>query len=276
MRAVLRLYFTAQLLICVANANQQDELSKWVVYLSNATPIMVNSPGSTNLIPALKTVSGSGMLVANGKRYFIITAKHVAVEMGTNCEMIIGGANKGPVTFFLGSLTTQTGGRWYNHPIADLSVCPIMPTTQPEIDFLNSKAAPLYFLNSDTNPPPRDFSMTAYGFPLNFGVYVQFVPLIRETKASSESLMDTNGYFYLLQDPSVSGYSGGPLIQVGGARMVTTPGGMIPVNEQPTCWGFVSGTYPDETGGKMCRIVPSYYAIQLINDTEKELEAPAH
>jgi hypothetical protein len=77
-----------------------------------------------------------------------------------------------------------------------------------------------------------------------------------------------------LQDPSVSGYSGGPLIQAGDARVVATSASNTAavVTGGTKCWGFVFGTYGDETGGKMSRITPAFYAVQLIHEAENTLK----
>jgi hypothetical protein len=136
---------------------------------------------------------------------------------------------------------------------------------------LDRRALPLAALESGTNLPSRDVFVTALGFPLGLGAQGQFIPLSRESKVASGMLSDDKGCFFLLQDPSVSGYSGGPLIEPGDPRVISTPSGIATVTGGTRCWGFVFGNYSDETGGKMCRITPAFYAVQLIHEAENTL-----
>jgi hypothetical protein len=185
----------------------------------------------------------------------------------------MGGDNGNPLHFKLSSITGQQQKlRWFHHPIADVSVYPLPTMTIEGVEALRERSVPAGLLESGTNVPSRDIYVIALGFPLGLGAEGQFIPFSRETKAASGMLSDDKGQFFLLQDPSVSGYSGGPLIQTGNPRVVATPEGAPAIASGGAhCWGFVSGTYGDETGGKMSRITPAFYVNQLIHEVETTL-----
>ena len=127
---------------------------------------------------------------------------------------------------------------------------------------MERRALPIEVLESKANPPSRDIHVTALGFPLGLGAEGEFLPLCRESKVSSGFLKDGASLFFLLQDPSVSGYSGGPIIEPGDPRIV----GIQILQGGTRCWGFVSGTFGDESGGKMCKVVPAFYAVELVRE----------
>src|ERR1017187_1471738 len=64
---------------------------------------------------------------------------------------------------------------------------------------------------------PRNIQLTVIGFPLGFGVKEYFSPLTFRTFASSGLLtfnrfdINTPQVFIVLENPSVGGYSGGPV-----------------------------------------------------------------
>jgi hypothetical protein len=252
-----------------------------VVFLRDTVPVTedVNGtklevwlklPGSTNFAAKRRTVSGSGLCVISSNVAYLVTAKHVAIEMTEECEVLMRGDSNTPFMLRLSTITGQPNVRWIHHPDADVSIHPLPTVTKEGAEALLGRSIPLDALEAKTNLPARDVCLTTLGFPLGLGTDGEFIPLSRESKVSSGMLRGGNTLFFLLQDPSVSGYSGGPLIDPGDARLVPIPQGIEAVSYRPRCWGFVSATFGDETGGKMCRITPAFYAVQLIHKAEKE------
>jgi hypothetical protein len=152
--------------------------------------------------------------------------------------------------------------KWICHSNADIAIHPLL-TAQKLCGIALDQ------LESGQNLPSRDTYVTVLGFPLGLGAEGAFEPLSLQTKLSSGLLTDNNDgtRYFLLQDPAVNGYSGGPLFETGeGLRL---PG--VTFDSKPwRCWGFVLGTLPDESGGKMARITPSFYAVELIRKFERE------
>jgi hypothetical protein len=262
-----------------------DDVSRSVVFLSQNLPVTeeVNGtrfevwlkfPATNAFIPKQIRVSGSGFIVVSSNICYLVTAKHVATSMTEDCELVMRGETMEPLRYRLSSITGQPNIRWFHHKDADISVHPLPTITSEGITALTRRAMPLEFLESQTNLPSRDTLITALGFPLGLGAEGEFVPLSRDSKVSSGILRDGGGMFFLLQDPSVSGYSGGPLVQSGDARVISTDGtaaGIAVVTGGARCWGFVSGTFADETGGKMTRVVPAFYAVELVRQAQREL-----
>ncbi len=274
-------------LICApfSFAGTIDDCSKAVVFLSQTTPVTEDINGTrmeiwwklpnTNIFLQKQTkISGSGFIIVSSNVCYLITAKHVAVSMTEDCEIILSGDKNVPLHINLASITGQPGVRWFHHKEADISIHPLPTITSEGFNALSGRAIPIEFLDSQTNLPSRDVVLTAIGFPLGLGAEGEFLPLSRDSKLSSGFLSDGGGKFFLLQDPSVSGYSGGPLIQSGDPRVIATSPkaeDIKVVSGGARCWGFVSGTYADETGGKMCKIIPAFYAVDLIRQAQHEL-----
>ncbi len=285
MRALKHLAFVSCVCASFGWSSTIDEISRSVVFLSQNVPVVEDNngirfevwlkfPGTNAFIPKQKRISGSGFVVASSNLCYLVTAKHVATNMTEDCELVMRGDKKEPLRFKISSITGQPAIRWFHHTNADISIYPLPTITSQGLMALDRRAVPLEFLESQTNLPSRDTIVTALGFPLGLGAEGEFIPLSRDSKVSSGILNDGGSQFFLLQDPSVSGYSGGPWIQSGDPRVVatdTTAASISVVSGGVRCWGFVSGTFGDETGGKMSRITPSFYAVDLIRKAEREL-----
>jgi hypothetical protein len=264
---------------CVAGAGDIDTMSRSVVFLRDTLPVLeqVNGvtleagwkvPGTNIFIVKTRTVTGTGLIVVSSNISYLVTAKHVATNMTPQCEVVMGGENKEPLRFRLSQITGQPGIRWFHHTNADVSLYPLPTMTIEGLKALERRAMPLAVLESGTNVPSRDIHLTALGFPLGLGAEGEFLPLCRESKVSGGFLNDGSSMFFLPQDPSVSGYSGGPVIEPGDPRIV----GIQLVRGGTRCWGFVSGTFGDESGGKMCKVVPAFYAVGLVREAEATLK----
>jgi hypothetical protein len=126
--------------------------------------------------------------------------------------------------------------RWKHHSIADISALPIMQN--PEIQHhLTNRFLPLNHFQTQRNPVSRDIELTTVGFPKGLGVNGMFSPLSYRSYASSALISlnraDTNTpcEFFLLENPSIGGYSGGPVFDLG----VMVVGSMTTTKDQ-TYW----------------------------------------
>jgi len=66
--------------------------------------------------------------------------------------------------------------------------------------------------------------------------------------------------FFTLENPSVGGYSGGPVFDLGYIIV-----GAMTTNTGPTiCHGIMHGTISDTTGGKIAAVTPCSYVKDII------------
>ena len=175
------------LCISLCCAGTIDDWSRSVVFLRQTIPVKedVNgahlevwykSPNTNIFTQKLSFVSGSGLIVISSNVCYLITARHVAQNMTEDCEIVMRGDKTEPVHFKLSSITGQPAVRWFHHKDADISIHPL-PTITPEgLNALNHRAFPIELLDSQTNLPSRDTTLTALGFPLGLGAEGEFVP----------------------------------------------------------------------------------------------------
>lgn len=207
---------------------------------------------------------GTGIFVmkSNGEKY-MITASHVAKASNINTQVVIsdhlGNAKSHPLVGFNVQLM------WMHHPVADLAVLQIYPSSEIEAD-LHNRFFPYDHFEFNRIAPSRDFELTCVGFPNGLGAAGLFSPLTYRSYASS-SLITMNRFdvfiqseFFLLENPGVGGYSGCPVFDL--AYMVV--GSMTTTKEKTCCYGIMHGTLGDNTGGKLAAVTPAYYLSQII------------
>lgn len=154
---------------------------------------------------------------------------------------------------------------WKHHATADLAVLKIV-ITQSNLAYLSNRCFPYDHLNLSKDSVSRDFELIAIGFPNGLGVQGKFSPLTFRSYASSSFLTlnraDTHipSEFFCLENPSIGGYSGGPVFDLG--YMVV--GAMTTTKEKTVCHGFMHGTMGDNTGGKIALVTPAYYLADIL------------
>jgi hypothetical protein len=217
----------------------------------------------------LQFETGTGFFVANDEMLFLVTAKHVAVATSKETTLTIRVENDEPMSFPISKLTGRDElPRWTMHDKADVAVlrlnpvADLLPRLQKHFLHVNS-------LQSELAAPERTRSLTTLGFPMGLGVTEKFSPISRDAHAASGllslSALNRNdpGTYFLLDSPSIGGFSGSPVCimpgaYVSGASLVFATGG------GPQCIGLVSGTISDNTGGKMAAIVPSAFILETL------------
>jgi len=112
----------------------------------------------------------------------------------------------------------------------------------------------------------RDIQLTVFGFPSGLGSGGKFSPLTFRTYLASGVIAlprfdtQTPCNFYLLENPSMGGYSGGPVIDIS----IVMQNGTAMTGEGTKLYGIIHGTINDETGGKLSAITPSAYILDLL------------
>ena len=211
---------------------------------------------------------GTGMFVSspvgdNQFRGWIVTASHVACKTNNLSQIIIatqdGKASILPLSMF-GSVAN-----WKHHKIADISVFPIFFTEENE-QFMCNRFFPLDHFNLEHKSVSRDYELTAIGFPHGLGTAGLFSPFTFRSYASSGFVTlnradtKTLSEFFCLENPSVGGYSGCPVFDLG----YSTNGVMQITKDCTKCHGIMHGTMSDNTGGKIAMVTPTFYLKDLI------------
>lgn len=207
---------------------------------------------------------GSGIFVCNGeKEMYMVTATHVAREVTYTTKVVLSDQQGNSKELFLYDFDNNTS--WQHHPMADISVLQIQPSYLIQ-QYLVNRFFPFDHFHIKQTPVSRDCELTSVGFPHGLGAYKMFSPLTYRSYASS-SFITLNRFdtqtpceFFLLENPSVGGYSGCPIFDLGyfvGGTMTTT-------KDKTRCYGIMHGTISDDTGGKLAAVTPAYYLADLI------------
>lgn len=198
--------------------------------------------------------SGTGFFVkANEGKIYLVTATHVARDTTTNTDIWLRNLTTGfPFSFKISQLNSMA--MWLYHPIADIAILEV--TFKGNLD-LSPYLLPIeMFVNSFSDSPEREDSLTMFGMP---DVYsdLEFAPFTCDCNPASNlwvSHFDVTGSMFkcfMLDKPSVQGFSGGPVIS------------FINPNS-PVCYGLIHGTRLDNTGGKLAIVVHSAYLFELL------------
>ena len=209
-----------------------------------------------------KTSVGTGSFIVKDNKIYLLTADHVAKTTGTNTVLAFGNNQSKCIVLQLSALLR--GNTWKTHPIADMAVIELNITGHAAL--FQDRCFPYDHINDSNTPASRDDELTVIGFPHGLGVQGKFSPLTFRSYASSAFLTlpradtKTPSDFFCLENPSVGGYSGGPVFDMGYEKMGT----MMATKEKTILHGIVHGTMSDETGGKIAMITPMFYVKDLI------------
>ena len=218
-----------------------------------------------------KTSFGSGLFVSNGEEnLYLVTAAHVARATNSNTKLLCSGIKGECLGLNLNELNRYNS--WVFHPSADLAIMKIDKDAKP-LEALKGHFYPLSHISMEPKAPSRDAELTTIGFPCGLGLQNVFSPLTFRSHAASgyvsvnNSLNNQASNIFCLENPSVGGYSGAPVFELGYMAI----GSRIEIyGQQTVCHGFISATLGDQTGGKIAMVVPSYYLKELIENEKEE------
>ncbi len=205
---------------------------------------------------------GTGSFIIKDDRVYLLTADHVAKTVDNNTILAFGNNQSKCIVLPLNTLSN--GNTWKTHPIADMAVIELNITGHTAL--FQDRCFPYDHINDSSTPASRDDELTVIGFPQGLGVQGKFSPLTFRSYASSAFLTlpradtKTLSDFFCLENPSVGGYSGGPVFDMGYEKMGT----MMATKEKTILHGIVHGTMSDDTGGKIAMITPMSYVKDLI------------
>lgn len=232
--------------------------------------VWIKGPTEPQPRPFRKTSSGTGFFVRKGTQIYLVTAEHVARDLKYDVSVTIHGAEDKPLTYDIKELTgAKTNAAWFYHPEADVAIMPLNPAKQIAglITVLESE---VFLLDQKEYANFKDIPLVTVGFPLDLGLRGKFSPITKSSRLGSNLFRykradkDVETTFLVLEDPSVQGFSGGPVYTV---NQITTGGATIGGGRFAII-GLVHGTLLDNTGGKFAAIVPGYFVMQTIDAFE--------
>ena len=274
------------LLLCIVNmppiasALDMDDAARTVVLFRTICPrievqngisheVFLHPLNSTNLVKQTYVVTGSGMFVSHSNHYYVVTAKHVADGMNDSTELWTGlGFGKATNISFKTMHNRQFKG-WLTNSHANVDVV-VMPLTFPLDPLVFQKHFINDVLSDPKSLPSRETRLTTLGFPLASGMQLtvgdDWSPFSRDSSLSSGFQHD--GYTFYLQDPSVQGYSGGPVFDLG--KPISVGNNYITSQDRGLhCIGITTATLLDDTGGKMANVIGIRALLEIIQDYEQ-------
>jgi hypothetical protein len=218
---------------------------------------------------------GTGFLV-QGTGFYLVTAEHVARRLTSRSSATVQGQSDTAVNFTLADLGTLSEAAldWETHDEADVAALRVQPGSRLW-DGLKARFLSLDLFAAQLGTPIRERTVTVMGFPLQLGTETNFSPITSEAKTASglvrlySSKIKRESTFYVLDKPSIGGFSGGP------AYLLPTPyfkdgkqiffGG---VNNPPLFVGLVHGVVSDKAGNGLAVIVPSKFIVDVIRNAD--------
>ena len=202
---------------------------------------------------------GTAIFIVKEDVPYLLTASHVIANLTPQTYVVLADPNNVPTKVLLSVLLG--GATFINHTQADLAKAIILITTANS-HFLEGRFFPYEQIDISDNTLSKDIELTTIGFPLGLGANgAKFSPLSYRTYVASPIITlprFDNGIdcdFIILESPSVGGYSGGPMFDLG--YMIS--GMMRSTKENTILHGIVHGTISDPTGGKLGAITPCKY-----------------
>ncbi|MCH8012024.1 MAG: hypothetical protein IIA61_08780 [Candidatus Marinimicrobia bacterium] len=225
--------------------------------------LWVKYNGEDHPEPVMSRMSGSGFITQADDRLYLVTAEHVARGVGQDTEVILRGPNDTPLLYRLSDLVLSKPPKWIYHEIADVAVVALAP---PPDFHAAIKAVNIAQIADSLVAPDIELYLTTIGFPLSLGLTGMFSPIVKTSHSASgifrHKRFDNNKEtdFYILEDPSVAGFSGALVVKLPSVRV----GAMRSSQGTFECVGLVHGTFNDPTGGKFAAIVPGAYIRETI------------
>ncbi len=210
-----------------------------------------------------KEAVGTGSFVGKGNDLYLLTAAHVATGTDRNTIIALGDEKSNCIRLPLVDIVEYLD--WKYHPVADMAVLELNISKHREV--FQNRFFPYDHINDKEVCASRDDELTVIGFPNGLGVQGKFSPLTFRSYASSSFMSlyradkrDVLSDFFCLENPSVGGYSGAPILDLG--YMVL--GCATSTKEKTIMHGIMHGTMSDETGGKLALITPMYYIKDIV------------
>ena len=202
---------------------------------------------------------GTGIFIEKNNVPYLLTASHVATSVNSQTVVVLSDDKGNPQSVDINVLLG--GSTFVHHSTADLAKAEIIVSSINK-QFLQNRSFPFTQIETNQVNISKDLQLTSIGFPLGLGATgSKFSPLTFRTFVSGPKItfprFDNKIIcdFIILEQPSIGGYSGGPLFDLG----YIISGAMTSTMGPTKLHGIVHGTINDETGGKLAAITPTSY-----------------
>lgn len=221
------------------------------------TAVFIGTPG-----PALDRPLpiGTGFLLSDGRFVVLVTARHVAQRTNPRTPVKLLAGDQ-PLLLTLGELAADPAVRWNLHDAADAAAIRLKSWNGPPLHVFKRSQVSVEPL------PMRERPLVVYGFPLGIGS-ADFSPVSQQYNRASNLVtgksdsLPQEAQYYLLDRPSIDGFSGAPVFQVPGifhrGNAIVSRGDFIMV-------GLVAATLSDRTGGKLGAVVPPTFIAAVFD-----------
>jgi hypothetical protein len=231
--------------------------------------VYLKEPNSNSFFPKTYRLAGSGFFVNNQGSVYLVTAEHVAKFLTFNTDVVVRGENDKPLSFKLKDLLVNKDSlNWTFNKSADIATI-LLDITSKIFSFIKTISTEIIAQN---RIPLREREVTIIGFPMGLGFEKHFSPISKISKPSSGLLelhrFDNNKLtdFFLLDDPSIKGFSGAPVLELPTQLVYGKESVHIYTIE---LMGLVHGSISEENGGGFAAITPSKYIIETIKNSPK-------
>jgi Trypsin-like peptidase domain len=206
---------------------------------------------------------GTGFLIRADSFYFLVTAKHVADSLHVDvAEIFFRTPQAKTKSYKLNEFIAPKSFLKFNKN-SDFFIVNLTPFDSTSRALFAKSSLDGNILANDRNSISRKTDVVVYGYPL-FDLE-NFNPITFKSNFSS-SLMNIYMpdlpkpcFCYLLENPSMAGFSGAPVFA--GVKDRTTT-----LLEKTVVIGIVTGTTSDKTGGKFAIITPAFHLLDLLKN----------
>jgi len=214
---------------------------------------------TNQMFPKKVANSGTAFFVYKDLDLYLVTAEHVAKHTTENTIIRISKQDGTTNQLQLKDIVDDNNLKWTIHPISDVAVIRLDLT---KLDTAYNSIVPVFFeiIDFKLEAPLRTREVTVYGFPLRLGISGKITPITKTSKPSS-GIIEHQRFdnkkiapFFLLDDPSVSGFSGGPVFELPQEFVKSDNTNLYIIAYR--LMGLVHGTISKDVGG-FTAIVPA-------------------
>jgi hypothetical protein len=206
--------------------------------------------------------TGTGFLLTSENIYYLVTAKHVADSLRiATSEIIFRDSDQTSIKLKLIDFLAKPIIREFNDK-SDFFILKLEPFDSKSLEILKKSSFDINILANNRESIDRRIDVLVMGYPIFDRE--NFSPITFKSYLSSSLIniklenMPKSFLCYLLENPSMAGFSGGPVFV--GVKDRTT----ISL-DKTLIIGIVTGTTYDKTGGKFAIITPAFHLLDLVN-----------
>lgn len=233
--------------------------------------ILYRKPWTENILEKKSPSLGTGFFLIRGLDIYLVTAEHVARFLKSTSQIKYLGTDgqKKETTIQQLNPTKEDLKKlnWIRHSTADIAILHlgIYDNVVQDIGVLNYE-----YLEESIKAPNRLNDLTIIGYPLGLGVTpLSISPITRNTRSASDIVYFKrfdNGIvnpFIVTDDPSIGGFSGGPVLEIHKIKHSVDPIG-DKTRLAPTIVGLVHGNLAKNVPGNFAAIVPSFQILETL------------